>query len=140
MPAKRTVDKERSLTKRPKTTAKQVVEFALAKKAEDVLLLDLRKITTMADFFVICTGASSTQVKAIAESIVEGCKKKGIKIYHVEGLSGLTWVLIDLVDVVVHVFMPETRKYYQLERLWGDAEIERYSDEDARVGWGSKKS
>ncbi len=129
------------VTARPKTTAKQVVEFALTKKAEDVLLFDLRKITTMADFFVICTGTSSTQVKAIAEAVVQGCKKKGIRVYHVEGMSALTWVLIDLVDVVVHVFQPEVRTYYQLERLWGDAKIEKFSYDDKKaVKWASKKS
>jgi ribosome-associated protein len=125
--------KDRPATKRPKTTAKQVVEFVLSKKAADVLLLDLRKITNMADFFVICTGSSTTQVKAIAQAVVEGCKKKGIRVYHVEGLSGLTWVLIDLVDVVVHIFLPDVRKYYQLERLWGDAEIETFSDDDKKA-------
>lgn len=118
---------------RPKTVAKKMIDFALSKKAEDVLLLDLRKITTMTDFFVICTGTSETQVKAIAEAILEGCKKSKIKVYHTEGLSGLSWVLIDLVDVVVHVFRPETRSYYQLERLWGDAEIERYEDPGERA-------
>jgi ribosome-associated protein len=117
------------LAKRPKTTAKKIISFVLSKKAEEVVLFDLRKITSMADFFVICTGMSNVQVKAIAEAVIDGCKKKNIKIYHVEGMNAATWVLIDLVDIVVHVFQPEVRKYYQLERLWGDAKIEKFSYE-----------
>jgi len=118
------------LARRTKYLAKKVIKFALAKKAEDVLLLDLRKISPMADFFVICSGLSDTQVKAIVDSIVEGSEKNGIEIYHVEGYESLRWVLIDLIDVVVHVFQPEIRQYYQLERLWGDAPMERFSYED----------
>ena len=111
------------MAKRPKNTAKKIISFAQEKKAEDILLFDLRGITTMTDFFVICSGTSDTHVKAIAESVIEGCRKDRIDVYHVEGLGGsLNWVLIDLVDIVVHVFLPDTRKYYQLERLWGDAD------------------
>jgi len=117
------------LAKRPKTVAKELVEFVLSKKAEDVLLLDLRKITTMTDFFIICTGRSDTQVKAIADAVIEGARKEKIGVYHVEGLEALSWVLIDLVDVVVHVFKPDTRKYYQLERLWRDAATEEFETE-----------
>lgn len=117
------------VVKRPKNVAKKIVGFALSKKAEEVALFDLRGITTMADFFIICTGTTNVQVKAIADAIVEGCKENGIDVYHVEGMSSLNWVLIDLVDIVVHVFRPKTRKYYQLERLWGDAKIERFDEE-----------
>ncbi|UCH83352.1 MAG: ribosome silencing factor [Candidatus Latescibacterota bacterium] len=114
--------------KRPKTIAKRLVQSALSKKAEDVLLLDLRKITTMADFFIICSGGSDAQVKAIAEAVVEGAEKVKADVYHIEGFESLTWVLIDLVDIVVHIFQPDVRDYYQLERLWGDAMIERFDD------------
>jgi ribosome-associated protein len=117
------------LAKRPKTIAKKVIKFALSKKAEDVMLFDLRKITTMTDFFVICTGGSSVQVRAIADAVIDGCKKEKMSVYSVEGLDALTWVLIDLVDVVVHVFAPDVRKYYHLERLWGDAVIETFDEE-----------
>ncbi len=120
------------MARRPKVTAKKIIEFTLSKKAEDVLLFDLRKITSMADFFIICSGTSDVQVKAIADAVIEGCKKKDYKIYHVEGFDAMTWVLIDLVDIVVHIFQPDVRKYYQLERLWGDAKIERYSYEGGR--------
>ena len=117
------------MAKRPKVLAKKLVKFVLSKKAEEVLLLDLRKITTMTDFFVICTGVSEVQVRAIADAIIEGCKKAGIEIYQVEGYEAGTWVLVDLIDVVVHIFQPEVRRYYQLERLWGDADTEEFSFE-----------
>ena len=116
------------MAKRPKTIAKNLVKAALSKKAENVMLFDLRKITTMADFFVICSGGSDAQVKAITDAVVEGAKKEKSDVYHIEGYESLTWVLVDLVDIVVHIFQPETRDYYQLERLWGDAEIEKFED------------
>ncbi len=117
------------MARRPKTIAKKIIKFALGKKAEEVMLLDLRKITTMTDFFVICSGGSDVQVRAIAGAVLDGCKQEKISVYSVEGLDALSWVLIDLVDVVVHVFQQDTRKYYQLERLWGDAVIETFDDE-----------
>jgi len=117
------------LAKRTKTIAKKLIQFALSKKAEDVLLLDLRKITTMADFFIICSGASDVQVKAITDAIIEGCKKEKIDVYNVEGYDALSWVLVDLVDIVVHIFRPDVRRYYQLERLWGDAVREVFKEE-----------
>ncbi len=118
------------MAKRPKVTAKKIVNFALSKKAEDVMLLDLRKVTPMTDFFVICTGVTDVQVRAIADAVIDGCKKQGIGVHHVEGIDSLRWVLIDTIDIVVHIFQPEVRKYYQLERLWGDAIIEKFSYED----------
>ncbi len=117
------------MAKRPKTIAKRIIKFALSKKAEDVMLFDLRKITTMTDFFVICTGGSDVQVRAIADAVIDGCKKDKISVYSVEGMDALRWVLIDLVDVVVHVFKADVRKYYHLERLWGDAIIETFNEE-----------
>ena len=119
------------MAKRPKTVAKKIINFTLSKKAEDVMLLDLRKITTMTDFFVICTGGSDTQVRAIADAVIDGCKNDGVEIHHVEGLDSPSWVLIDTIDIVVHIFRSETRKYYQLELLWGDADIEKFSYEEA---------
>jgi ribosome-associated protein len=92
--------------------------------------LDVRKITTVTDFFIICSGTSDTQVKAIADHVLEKSKEYGLSINHVEGLESLRWVLIDMVEIVVHVFRPEVRSYYQLERLWGDAPTDRFGDED----------
>ncbi len=104
-----------------KATAKKVARFALEKKAFDVRLMDLRKITTVTDFFIICSGASSLQVKAIVDNILEKCRKDGLAVHSVEGYEAQRWVLIDMIEIVVHVFLPDVRAYYQLERLWGDA-------------------
>ena len=107
--------------------ARRVAELALTKKAENVVSLDLRGLTTSCDYFVICEGGSAVQVKAIAGAIKDGLKEEGQNVWHIEGMESRRWVLLDYVDVVVHVFDQETRKYYQLERLWGDAKIEAVS-------------
>jgi ribosome-associated protein len=111
-----------------KSTAKKIAGYALEKKASDVLVMDLRTVTDVTGFFVVCTGGSNVQVKAIVDNVLEKCRQSGVGVYHVEGYDSLRWVLIDLVDVVVHVFQPEVRSYYQLERLWGDAPAERLGD------------
>ena len=113
-----------------KATAKKVARFALEKKAFNLDLMDLRKITTVTDFFIVCSGSTDVHVKAIADAVVENCRKEGIYIYQVEGYESLRWVLIDLVEIVVHVFQPQVRSYYQLERLWGDAPTEQSGYED----------
>ena len=105
------------------TLALKLAELTLTKKAEDVLILDLRKLTTITDFFIICTAHSDTQVKAIADAVIEGSRKFGEKVWHKEGMSQKSWVLLDYVDVVVHIFLRETRNFYRLEKLWADAEI-----------------
>ena len=105
----------------PRQAAKNAAELALSKKAQDVLILDLRNISAVADFFVICSGTSDVQVKAIAEAVEEGLKEKGVTSWHTEGYAARRWVLLDFVDVVVHVFHAKAREYYMLERLWGDA-------------------
>ncbi|HET6348558.1 MAG TPA: ribosome silencing factor [Candidatus Krumholzibacteria bacterium] len=107
-----------------RATARKVASFALEKKATDVLVMDVRKVTDVTRFFIVCSGQSSTQVKAIADHLLGECRSAGLDVYHVEGYDSLRWVLIDLVDIVVHVFQPEVRRYYQLERLWGDAPSE----------------
>ena len=102
---------------------------ALKKKAQDVVVLDLRTLTGVCDFFVIVTGMADTQVRAIADQVEEGMREQGQKVWHVEGYSSGRWVLLDFVDVVVHVFHHETRDLYQLERLWRDAAREDLDDE-----------
>lgn len=87
-------------------------------------ILDLRKLTDVADYFVICSGAVDVQIKSIADNISEGLKKHGVEVWHLEGYSALNWVLLDYVTVVVHIFKEETRRYYNLEMLWGDAPVE----------------
>ncbi len=113
----------------PKTLAKKIAHLALSKKAHAVTVLDLRKLTDMADFFVVCSADSDVQVKAVADAITEGTEQLGIDAWHREGLTQRQWVLLDYVDVVAHVFHKEARKFYALEKLWGDAKIEVVEDE-----------
>ncbi len=116
----------------PKVLARTCSKLALDKKAEDVIIIDLRKMSAPTEYFVICTGTSDKHVKAIADSIVEGTEKKGIKAWHIEGYRARRWILLDYVDVVVHIFEPETRKFYSLESLWGDAPIEEVKPRRSR--------
>ena len=101
--------------------AQRAAEAAGEKKAIEIVILDLRGLTTITDFFVICSGASSTQVGAITDGIGAALKQTGHHPSHIEGISEATWVLMDYGDVVVHIFDAQTRAYYALERLWGDA-------------------
>ena len=96
-------------------------EFALERKAVDVVALDLRGLSSATDFFVIASGMSDVQVKAVADHVINELKKEGHRPEHVEGKQGGRWVLIDYVDFVVHVFHQAAREFYQLETLWGDA-------------------
>ena len=108
--------------------ARAAAKLALQKKAVDVMVLDLKPFGTVCDYFVICSGESERHVGAIADSVQEGLEAKGTHPWHLEGYTRKRWVLIDYVDVVVHVFHEKTRQYYLLERLWGDAEKEEFSD------------
>jgi ribosome-associated protein len=96
-------------------------EGADSKKAFDILILDLRSLTQIADYFVICSGSNTTQVSAIADGIGHTLAKEGIRYSHVEGEQDANWVLMDYGDVVVHIFEEQTRAYYSLEKLWGDS-------------------
>ncbi|MGI6339088.1 MAG: ribosome silencing factor [Bacteroidales bacterium] len=100
------------------------------KKGKDVLKIDLRKLeNTIADFFVICHGTSTTQVESISDSVEDSVRTgAGIKPRHVEGLENCFWVLMDYGDIVVHVFLEEYRSFYSLESLWADAAIEEVKD------------
>jgi ribosome-associated protein len=100
----------------------RAVAAAADKKALDLTVLDLRKGLAFTDYFVICTGATTRQVQAIADAIRDALHKDGTKPALVEGVNRGEWVLIDYFDFVVHIFTPATREYYGLERLWGDAE------------------
>lgn len=101
----------------------RAIELLFDRKAEDVVLLDLRSVSGATDFFLIATGRSDTHVSAIGDHVVDELKKEGARPYGVEGMRGGRWVLIDYVDFVVHVFHPAAREFYQLERLWGDAPV-----------------
>ena len=86
-----------------------------------MVVLDLHGVTDVTDYFVIASGTSDTHVRSIAERVAEGMKQRGMPVLHVEGIRQGRWVLLDFVDVVVHVFHPTMRAFYQLERLWSDA-------------------
>jgi ribosome-associated protein len=117
-----------------KSLQHRVAELALTKKARDVVILDLRKLTSMTDFFVVCTGDSETQVKAIADAVLSGMEEIGERAWHAEGLQNLHWVLLDYVDVVVHIFHKDARLFYGLEKLWGDAKVQKVTDRLADAG------
>lgn len=102
--------------------------LALSKKGFDVKILKLKDISSVCDYFVIASGEADVQVKAIARAVEDGLRERGVKPYHTEGKDGGNWVLLDYVDVVVHIFYEPTRKFYQLERLWGDAPAENLAD------------
>lgn len=109
--------------------AAEIVRFAQDKKAADVVELDLRGIVDYTDRFVIATGRTDRQVKAIADGIVVGLKKEhGLNPRRVEGLPEASWVLVDFWDVVVHIFQPDTRDTYRLEKLWSDAPKTEHAD------------
>ncbi len=108
-----------------------IVKGMQEKKANDIVVMDLRKVkNAVADFFVICSGNSDKQLDAIAESVdVEVFKTLKENPWHSEGKSNKEWVLLDYIDVVVHVFRKDKREFYALERLWGDAEITEIEDQ-----------
>lgn len=92
-------------------------------KAQDVTILDLSGVTDMTDCFVIASGTSDTHVRSIAEHVLQVLREEGTRVHHEEGVTQGRWALLDFVDIVVHVFHPTLRQFYQLERLWGDARV-----------------
>lgn len=112
---------ERSIEARKKATL--IAKAAKSKKAEDIIILDLRGISTFCDYFVICDATSITRIEAISRGVKEALEKRDSKIGHIEGAPESRWVLIDSGDVIIHIFHRETRNFYGLERLWGDAPI-----------------
>ena len=105
----------------PGELAHRIVNVASDKKASDIVLLRTAEVTTMADYFVIASGRSETQVQALSKAIVDELRDEGIKPIGVEGRSNARWVLLDYGSVIVHLFAPEEREYYGLERLWSEA-------------------
>jgi ribosome-associated protein len=107
----------------------QIVESLQSKKGLDILLMDLRSSTDATDFFILCTATSSLQVKTLADEVADKLKEEGQRPWHIEGYKTRRWVLIDYVDIVVHIFQREAREFYALERLWGDAECTSFEDD-----------
>ena len=116
--------------------AREVAEAAQDRRARDVVLLDVAGLTAFADAFVICTGTSDRHVRAVADAVVERGRALGQRPIGIEGYDQANWVLIDLNDVVVHVFRRETREEYDLERLWADASATYFHDPEDEAGGG----
>lgn len=116
------------------TTAKLLHD----KKAQDITILELKDLTIITDYFVICSAESTTQVKALTEYVEETMKQYGYIPYGIEGFSYAHWVLMDYGDVIVHIFLEDTRRYYDLERLWLDApriQVEKITSDKSRVAY-----
>ena len=129
---------KRITSTRPRTTGgrkrlpaevTRAVRAAFDKKATNVVVLDLRHTPAFTDFFVLCSGQNSRQVKAIADSVEDTQRAAGVRPSHVEGYQRADWILMDYFTFIVHVFAPHTRDFYSLERLWGDAERIEMNDE-----------
>ena len=110
--------------------ARRISELMLEKKALDIIIIDVRKITTLTDFFIVCTSESEPQTRAITNHINQKMKEEGVKSWHIEGYEHLDWVLIDFVNIVAHIFSKETRDYYEFERLWADGTIIKVQDQE----------
>lgn len=110
------------------TLANRISELIFNKKGYDVKILDLKEVASFTDYFIICSADSDTQVKAIADEVDKSLRDQGMKSWHKEGYRALNWVLLDYVDVVVHIFKKDVREYYNLEKLWGDAPVVEVED------------
>lgn len=120
--------------------ANSIARLILEKKGKRVIIQDLRGLTSMTDFFVICTVDADVQAKAVMEHIKAQMIEQGIKPWHTEGSGSSSWVLVDFIDVVVHIFRQEARMFYSLERLWGDAEWVEIKDENEAATAHTEKS
>ena len=114
----KTISKNENLSRKK---ALQIIEFIQDKQAKDVVLLDIRKVSNLCDYFIICSGESARQVKAICEETIKMCKKNKIIMQHQESDELSRWILIDLADIMLHVFLDEARNFYNLEYLWSGA-------------------
>jgi ribosome-associated protein len=115
-------EKRRKTTTHLSPQVEQAIAAAEDKKAVDLVVLDLRKASAFADYFLIASGTNARQVRAIADAVMESLAAGGVKPAHVEGYDRSEWILLDYFDFIVHVFAPETRVFYGLERLWGNAD------------------
>jgi ribosome-associated protein len=108
--------------------AKNIALLSIEKKAYDVTLIEIKELASFTDYFVVCSADSDAQVKAIADYVIEEMRMKDVRVWHSEGYESLNWVLLDFVDVVCHIFRHDTRDYYNIEKLWGDAKTEIIND------------
>ena len=111
----------------PKALARRIIKAIWDKKAEDIILLNLKKISGVTDYFVICTAGSEIHARVLADAVSDKLKGKDL-IIHIEGQQGGRWILIDCFDVVLHIFIVDARDYYGLEKFWGDAPKEEFPD------------
>jgi ribosome-associated protein len=111
----------------PKALAKRIIKALWDKKGEDIVLLNLKKITGVTDYFVICSAQSEVHARTLADAVDMKLKGKEL-ILHIEGYEHGHWILIDCFDVVLHIFMADAREYYGLEKFWGDAPKEEFPD------------
>lgn len=121
------------ISQNPKADVSQLIdvigESLLEKKAENIVLLDVSKVTTLADYFVVCHALSDTQVKAIADNVSEQTKKQlGEMVWRKEGHDTNRWIVLDYVNVVVHIFLRDLREFYGIERMWSDAVVTEIKD------------
>ena len=113
---------------RPKTIAK----FMLEKKATNIKIFDVRKITSITDFFIVCDASSEPQIKAILNHVSRSLKKKGMRPVNIEGQDRNDWILIDYFDFIIHIFSEDKRSFYDIDRLWADAKITHIEDQNEK--------
>ena len=106
-----------------------IIECIKSKKGYDIVILDVKKVSSLTDFFIICSSDSEPQTKAIMNYIKKELSRKKIKPYQIEGLDYCDWVLMDYFDVVIHIFKKDVRDFYNIERLWGDAKIKKIKND-----------
>ena len=113
----------RSVALTPRNIAVSIAELAFDKKAEDIVILDMKRIVNFCDYFVICSGNTDRQVRAIADHIDEGLEKVGSKLHLKKGMKDSSWIVFDTGDIVTHIFQKQLRDFYRLEHLWQEAKM-----------------
>ena len=108
---------------------KNITKLIKEKKGSDIYIIDVKKLSSLTDYFIICTSDSDPQTRAISNYIKKELSKKKIKPFQIEGFQYMNWILIDYCDVVVHIFKKEIREFYNIERLWGDAKITKIKND-----------
>ena len=111
-----------------KKLVNQFVELMQDKKVQDIVILDVKELTSLTDYFILCTSESTPQTKAVMDHIYKNMRANGLRPNNLEDTKTLEWVAMDYFNVVIHIFNKETRDYYQFERLWGDAKIEKIDE------------